>query len=874
MNNVSNIHSRLTSKIEIIESKHLVLEFAKQLGWNPSYFIEPSANEKSNGYLVIEHGLENSAIISFLNARNEDLTSSEEENLLALSYNNLVNWHITIDERYINYYYILNKENRRVETKKIEVGNEEEALKVSTFYEVIEKKPNSNIRALDDVLIENISNWKRIISAELDNNIDLVSLSHLFNTTIFLRSIEDSKKRANEIDINSKILIDILFTESAINITQTFELVEKELRISIPDYISQKDKISLFDSLDKSILKRYFYSFYENDYNRFKYDFSIMTKQALSRIYQKYVSILSLSNIDSQGTLFAPIPIEKINKDSGAYYTPEYIARFFSKYLCRKFTESEFDNLKILEPSVGSGIFLRTLLETQIEQRISKDLNLNIDTLFKNVSGIDIDPNACLASNLSLTLLHYIFNKTFSKPNIIEGDSLDIIQEKINLNEKVDIVISNPPYINQDNKSPEAVEKNKLVLKGLNNGKIDVYQAFLKLSVDILNPNGLGLFVLPHNFLIAQSTKKLRNYILQHCKIELIADLSTINVFDKVGTYSILLIFRKKSVNKVFNNYSWLLKCRTSVGDALSQLLIENESEQVQFQIYKAENYFNFDDEWFILNKAEFDLLSKLNNNKKIGSYLKVNQGVITGNDDVFIRNANDVDKKEKEIYKSFLPDKEIERYVISKKAEKLLFYPYINNELISEEKLIECFPKTWDYLQTKKNKLYAETSDVRNNKRIWWSLHRPRKSEFINAPKIVSPYISISPKFSVDIEGEFATSRSPYFVLKEEKADPDLLFFFLGLLNSVPCYWALSLQSQKQSSGYNIFHLNLLETTPVPDPTLVENSSLVSKMILFVKKRILEKNELKRLELEMEINKISCELFKLTQSELELLGL
>ena len=874
MNNLSNIHSRLTSKNEIIDSKHLVLEFARQLGWNPSYFIEPSANEKSNGYLVIEHGLENSAIISFLNARNEDLTSSEEEILLALSYNNLVNWHITIDERYINYYYILNKENRRVDTKKIEIGNEEEALKVSTFYEVIEKKPNSNIRALDDVLIENISNWKRIISAELDNNIDLVSLSYLFNTTIFLRSIEDSKKRANEIDNNSKILIDKLYIESAKNISQIFELVEKELSIAIPEYISQRDKISLFDSLDKSILKRYFYSFYENEYNRFKYDFSIITKQALSRIYQKYVSILSLPNTDNQGTLFVPIPVEKVNKDSGAYYTPEYIARFFSKYLCRKFTESEFDNLKILEPSVGSGIFLRTLLETQIEQRISKDLNLNIDMLFKNVSGIDIDPNACLATNLSLTLLQYIFNKTFSKPNIIEGDSLDIIQNKIKFNEMVDIVISNPPYINQDNKSPEAVEKNKLILQGLNNGKIDVYQAFLKLSVDILNPNGLGLFVLPQNFLIAESSKKLRNYLLENCTIELIADLSSINVFEKVSTYTILLIFRKKNSNSIYNTTSWLMKCRSSVGEALYQLLIGNETNQKQFQIYKAENYFIPDGDWFLLNKLEFDLLNKIKSNKSIGDFLKVNQGIVTGKDNIFIRNVKDIKKEEKTIYKSFLPDKKISPYSFDTKNGEFVFYPFINNTLVSEDELSNKYKETWDYLNKNKQTLKMERSDVRSGKLTWWKLHSPSKPEYVNAPKIVVPYMSITPKFAIDLDGSFITSRSPYFVLKEETTDPNILYYFLGILNSIPCYWALSLQSHKQSSGYNIFHLNILKKINIPDPTLSENSSLVSKMILFVKKRILEKNELKRLELEMEINRISCELYKLTQSEIQLLGL
>lgn len=874
MNNLSNIHSRLTSDSNVEDSKHLVLDFAKRLGWNPSYFIEPSLNEKSNGYLVIEHGLENSAILSFLKGRNEDLTSVEEENLLAISYNNLVNWHITIDSRYINYYFILNKEKRRVETKKIEVGNEEEALNVSTFYEVIEKRPNSNIRALDDVLIENISNWKRIISAELDNNIDLVSLSYLFNATIFLRSIEDSKKRSNELDVNTKVFIDILFSNTGKNISQIFKEVEKELKIVIPEYIVQKNRIALFNGLDTTLLKRYFYSFYENEYNRFKYDFSIMTKQALSRIYQKYVSILSISHSDNQRTLFPPIPIENINKDSGAYYTPEYIARFFSKYICRKFTEKEFDSLKILEPSVGSGIFLRTLLETQIEQRISKESDLNIDCLFDNVIGIDIDPNACLATNLSLTLLHYIFNKTFSKPNIFEGNSLEIMQRKIENNETVDIVISNPPYINQDNKSQEAIEKNKLILEGLNNGKIDAYQAFLKLSVDILNPNGLGLFVLPHNFLIAQSSKKLRNYLLEYCTIELIADLSTINVFDKVGTYSILLVFKKKTVYTDYSKYTWLLKCRTSVGEALSQLLVEHETEQKQFQIYRAEDYFKSDDEWYLLNKAEFDLLNKLNSNKKIENYLKVNQGVITGNDDVFIRNIVEIDKKEKEIYKTFLSDKEIDKFSIDKKTEKLLFYPYINSELISEDDLISKYPKTWIYLNSKKEKIYAETIDVKNSKRLWWSLHRPRKSEFINAPKIVSPYISISAKFALDREGKFATSRSPYFILKEENLDTDLLYFFLGLLNSVPCYWALSLQSQKQSSGYNIFHLNLLTSTPVPDPTLAENASLVSKMILTVKKRIFEKNEQKRLEIEMEINRISCELFKLNSSEIELLGL
>lgn len=304
--------------------------------------------------------------------------------------------------------FILNKEKRKVETKKIEKDNESEALSVNTFYEIIEKRPNSNIKSLDDVLVENISKWKRILSVELMNCIDLVSLSHLFNATIFLRSIEDNKKRSSEIENNSKVFIDVLNTGLCNNVSEVFSRVEELLAVSIPNYIVQKEKITIFDAINILDLKRFFNSFYENEYNRFRYDFSIMTKQALSRIYQKYVSILSI-NETFQPDLFgsSPIPSEKINKENGAYYTPEYIARFFAKYVCKNYTERDFDKLKILEPAVGSGIFLRTLLEIQIEQLISYETELNVEGLFSNITAIDIDPNACLSTNLSLTFADF-----------------------------------------------------------------------------------------------------------------------------------------------------------------------------------------------------------------------------------------------------------------------------------------------------------------------------------------------------------------------------------------------------------------------------------------------------------------------------------
>lgn len=874
---VSEIHNTLTSNSLPINSKNLILEFAKELGWNPSYFIPPSNSESSNGYLVIEHGLQNSAIISFLNKRNEELTLVEEETLLSLSYNNLVNWHITIDDRYINYYYILNKEKRRLETKRIEVGNEEEALNVNAFYEIIERKPNSNIKALDDVLIENISIWKRVISAELNNNVDLVSLSHFFNSIIFLRSIEDFKKRRNLLDSKSKVFIEVISQFQNKSFLEIIGLIETKLEVCIPKFVVKKEKLDIFNKLSNYDLKRVFNSFYENENNRFKYDFSIITKQALSRIYQKYVSLLSIdesSNLQENLFGFSDFPIEAINKEVGAFYTPEYIARFFSKYISKSHTYSEFDNLKILDPAVGSGIFLRTILETEIERRLDNDKDLNIDKLFRGVIGVDIDTNACLATNLSLTLLNYNFNDHLNRPKVINDNALRLMQRAINRKIQIDVVISNPPYINQNKQSKELSDFLKDIMGNLKSGKIDTYHAFLKLSIDLLKPNGLGLFVIPHNFLISESSKHLRNYILENCYLESVADLSAINVFENVNTYTMLLIVRKKKdLNIIAQNNTWLLKCRSSVGEALNQLLNENENDQSQYQVYKAINYFKKDSEWFILNKKEFELFQKIKENREINDFLKLTQGVVTGKDNIFIRNIKEINKNDKNLYKKLLPDKKISSYSFDKNTDDFVFYPFLENNLIDEKTLSETYKETWKYLNDNKNVL-VNRGKVKNTQFSWWKLHSPGNPLDANSPKIVSPYLTISPKFSIDINGEYITSRSSYFTLKDKDSDIDLLYYFLGILNSIPCYWCISLQSHKQASGYNIFPIKLLKTVPVPDPTIVDNSSLVNKMILEVKKRINEKDSSKFFEIEKRINQIACELYKLTSSEKELLGI
>src|SRR2546429_2638870 len=71
--------------------------FAEELQWTPSYEFQASFGIDAAGdHLVVEHGLDNSAIISFLKSpyRTSDLSPFHLRSLLGISYNNLVEWHL------------------------------------------------------------------------------------------------------------------------------------------------------------------------------------------------------------------------------------------------------------------------------------------------------------------------------------------------------------------------------------------------------------------------------------------------------------------------------------------------------------------------------------------------------------------------------------------------------------------------------------------------------------------------------------------------------------------------------------------------------------------------------------------------------------
>ncbi|MBY9014796.1 MAG: N-6 DNA methylase [Candidatus Lokiarchaeota archaeon] len=173
---------------------------------------------------------------------------------------------------------------------------------------------------------------------------------------------------------------------------------------------------------------------------------------------------------------------------------------------------------KILDPCVGPGIFVETLIKAGVNrnQIHAYDINPTYETIIENL-----------------------------------GVRFKNIDNLLSINPECygefDFVVGNPPYLN---KASNYVRKNRTGLKRIY-GKInahETYSMFIVNSIWRLKEGGKLGFITSDSFLTLNTHSKLRNFILNNCVINEIL-LAPINLFDKqnVSTYPVIFILTKCS---------------------------------------------------------------------------------------------------------------------------------------------------------------------------------------------------------------------------------------------------------------------------------------------------------------------------------------
>jgi len=416
------------------------------------------------------------------------------------------------------------------------------------------------------------------------------------------------------------------------------------------------------------------------------------------------------------------VKIETKRKKDGVFYTPDYITKYIVENtigkLCEKNKEelnlSSFQNqtglrdkkgklskvgkeyfeslqkykywlfdLKIIDPACGSGAFLIATLDFLIsEHKQTDDLLYQLtgeaiklfDTdktiLEKNIYGVDINEESVEIAKLSLWLHTAKKERKLSdlSGNIKCGNSLidnkKIAGEKafiwetefseIMQNGGFDCVIANPPYVDNRGFNKEVLQflyKNypnsfeKTGTEKYKTTKLNLIAPFFELTGKILKEEGYSGWIFHKNILKTNAYTSIRKYILKNNDILNITDWGAGQFADVIAETASISFKKTNKINDKIevNFYKYNLKIETEIQ---SQNSFQNSYNYI-FSIYK--------------NSKDYDIIEAIEKCKsKLSEIININNGIVTGNDKIFISN-----KKENDFYKPTLRGKDFKRYSI-----------------------------------------------------------------------------------------------------------------------------------------------------------------------------------------------------------------
>jgi type I restriction enzyme M protein len=227
--------------------------------------------------------------------------------------------------------------------------------------------------------------------------------------------------------------------------------------------------------------------------------------------------------------------------DSGEFYTPRPVIRFIVQQVHPKLGEI------VLDPACGTGGFLVETLE---------HLAPNVQTtdqrrmLHDNLRGIEKKPLPYLLGMMNL-VLHGV-----GQPNIIRGNALSKPITQISKSERVDVVLTNPPFGAEEERT---VQSNFPADKQTG----ETAWLFLQLVIRQLKDGGRCGIVVPNSVLFGEGVgTRIRQQLLTDCNLHTVVRLPP-GVFEPYTDIpSNLLFFEKSGRTKDV----WFYELRTPEG--------------------------------------------------------------------------------------------------------------------------------------------------------------------------------------------------------------------------------------------------------------------------------------------------------------------
>ena len=232
------------------------------------------------------------------------------------------------------------------------------------------------------------------------------------------------------------------------------------------------------------------------------------------------------------------------------------------------------------------------------------------------------------------------------------------------IEEKFDIVIGNPPYVNLVRIPNEERDIYKKIFTVTKN-KVDLYAFFIEKSQELTKENGTLSFIIPQTWKATDSFLKLRQFILRHFTIKQIVNLE-MGAFTAIVRPLVLLLKKDKEENYKINIYNSNFK-------HISEININEILSKSNFAIDTDSSY------------SDKSLFNKIESGARpLGEIIQFTRGIKTSDDKRFIGKIN-----KNEEYKRVFRGRNIKAYELNWQKEYMQYRPDLMREKVG------CLPHT-----------------------------------------------------------------------------------------------------------------------------------------------------------------------------------
>lgn len=458
-------------------------------------------------------------------------------------------------------------------------------------------------------------------------------------------------------------------------------------------------------------------------------------------------------NRELPGILPAPAKLinRHLDKVSGVYFTPPFIARTLVEEALRALGPNLPNVLKVFDPACGSSEFFKEVIRQLTLVNYKGELK---------IIGWDISDVALKISRFTLA-----FEQQFSKSFNISYDIQikdAILASTTEWPSDVSIVIMNPPYAAWQFLSEEYRTR---LMDIFEKGKPNLAVAFSELAMQCVANNGVFAAVLPAAVTDSSSAKNWRSHASENFKPRLIAKLGSQSLFANAIVDANLFVAVRESYGNLPCRILWADHKKFSTYKALRTLrslsAAKINSETVSTEDYSVYSDYHLGRDGSPWRPRSYELLRLIDSYRdhpKLGEIFDVKQGARTG-DNVFIQPASYVkslSEKEARFFRPAVINSSIEHCVLNR--DWYAWFPYGAEipKIQNEEQLAKLLPH---YYQEKLT--HCELKNALGNSRLredlnWWDLIWPRQWQFEKNKKIVSKYFGEQGSFAYDETGDY----------------------------------------------------------------------------------------------------------------------